>query len=220
VGELRFLDVLRQIYPRRNSTDTPEGLLRTGVEEAMNPRPNRVAPGASLADVLGKIEGSRTGSIFVLEDNRLLGYIGLIDIVRWLVDQQIASSSSLEIASTPMFTLPLEASLRRVMELMMDKYIRRVVVTKNDKEVGLVDDRVLTNVVFAGRNVRKSFQEIFAEPVTPYVRPVTRVKSNASLLDVARAIAAEECRCILTEGHGIITPWDVAVKGLRGVIIP
>lgn len=187
----------------------------------MNPRPNIVGTRASLAEVLDRIEANRSASAFVVEDNKLLGYVGIMDIVRWIVKEKIAPEySGLEIASSPLVTAPADTSLRRVIELMMDKYVRRVLLTRDGHEVGMVDDRVMTNIIFSGPNIARSFREMFNDSVSVHVRPVSRVRNRSSLLRMARRIATQECRCILVEGHGIVTPWDVAVKGLRNIMAP
>lgn len=218
VGDFRFLDAMRHMYPLRDTDKTPQDLLNVEVKIVMSPRPNTLDIRATLRVLLRLIESSRTGSVFIVADSRIVGQVTLTGVLRWLLyAKPKIDATAADIASSALVSASKNATIGRIVELMLDRYVRKVILRKGRKIVGVVDDRGVTNMIFGSQCNRTSFRELFKQPVTPQMTQIGYVKGRTSLPDVSLQVLRQVSQCVLVEGDGIVTPWDIAIKGLRSI---
>ncbi len=219
-GEVRFLDIMRYIYPRICSEETPEALFHINLEKIMNLRPNVATLNSSLLVMLMMIESSRTAQVFITQDSALVGYVNLTDVMKWLVHAQPENSPrAIDIATLDLVVAEKDAAVDEVFELMLGRYVRRILILEDGEPVGVIDDRALLNMIFGSGFSKKSFSEIAQEPIKNYVKGITKIKNDATLIEVAQEILRTESRCeVTTEDGFIITPWDTVIKGLNKLL--
>lgn len=219
LGELRFLDVMKPLYLLRDTEKTPEELLNTSVQKAMHQGPNTANQRATLLQLLRIIESSRSGSVFIVENSSLVGHVSLTDILGWIIrTKPRIDVKATDISTKGLVSASSDATLGEVMELMLDRYVRKVVLQEGSRKVSVVSDRGLTNMIFGSRHNRRSFKELFRQSVKGHDTPISSVKGDASMSQVALAVVRTPSRCVILDDHGIITPWDVVIRGLRGLV--
>jgi len=217
-GELRFLDVLRYVYRLRDTQETPQDLIKVEVKETMFPKPNLSNSQATLRDLLGLIEASRTASVFITDGSRLLGHVSLTDILRWIIrSKPKLNIKAVDMATKMLVSAPLDASFEEIVQLMLDRYVRKIVLMKDEKVVGIIDDRGVTNMIFGSQYNKTDYKTLFGKLVKEQVVQVDAVEGGASIRDAAVAVLRNVNQCVFVSNDGIVTPWDVGIKSLRRI---
>ena len=96
-----------------------------------------------VRSIIQKMVTFDTGAVIVTDSDKPMGIITESDILEWRLttsedaNQQVAR----EIMSSPIITIEYDSSLTDALKLMRDKHIRRLVVTQEDKIVGILTER-------------------------------------------------------------------------------
>ncbi|MEA2052560.1 MAG: CBS domain-containing protein [Euryarchaeota archaeon] len=98
---------------------------------------------ASVAKILKIMKMSGIGSVVITEEDKPVGIVTDRDIVMKVImkDRDISKLKVKEIMSSPLMTIEADASLRRAGKLLVEKGIRRLLVTDDGELVGVVSLR-------------------------------------------------------------------------------
>jgi CBS domain-containing protein len=112
---------------------------------AIRSPPVRVSPSDLVSEVMRKMLEENIGAVVVQEDETLSGIITEKDILERVVlaGKDTSSTRAKEIMSSPITTIEHNKSIAEALKIMKKNSIRRLVVTREDKLVGLVTERRL-----------------------------------------------------------------------------
>ena len=110
----------------------------------------RVAPDANLHEVADTLVEASVGAVIVGGDDRASGIVSERDVVGALAERRDpATTRARDIAHTTLVWCDAEATVAEVAELMMERYVRHVLVEDDGGLVGVVSARDLLGV-YAG----------------------------------------------------------------------
>lgn len=171
----------------------------------------------SLLSVLNSMNDAKFGHGCVLEKNgELVATIALKDIIRYLSDLNDKAGLQVKEVASPTISMRGEASITDLLNTLLTKRIRRILVTGLKNHV-IADDKILARQAF-------SHEGLLAMRYTPKVFFERQLSSLALAepgsikgeQDVAEAwplIYESPAECLLVEGENkILTPWDVVMK--------
>ena len=106
----------------------------------------------TLAEASAKMWRQQTGSLLVMEGNRLVGIVTERDVLRTVGEGHDPKSVSLRDAMTSdVVTVKSDLSVREAAQIMFDKWFRHLPVVDNDGDVvGIVSLRDLNGLVAQG----------------------------------------------------------------------
>lgn len=107
------------------------------------------APGDSLAEASGKMWRQQTGSLLVMEGDKLAGIVTERDLLRSVGEGLDPKSISLsEVMTRDVVTITPDTALKEAAEIMFQKWFRHLpVVAPNGKVVGVISLRDLLSLV-------------------------------------------------------------------------
>ena len=116
------------------------------IEKAMSPNLVKVNPSDSVAEAAKVMEKHRIGCVLVEEDNHIIGIVTERDILGKVVAQEKNYDIKVkEIMSSPVKSVDVGSSLEEANNLMLREHIRRLLITKDGKPVGIVTLRDIAN---------------------------------------------------------------------------
>ena len=117
----------------------------------------------TVFDALKLMGEHNIGALMIIEDEKLLGIFSERDYARKIALKGKNSHDSLvnEIMTTNVFTVNLEDSLEKCMELMRDKHIRHLPVVENDKAVGMVSIGDVVNAIIEAQKATINHLETY-----------------------------------------------------------
>ena len=123
------------------------------VESVMRAPPVTVLPLDVVSNVVQKMITFDIGAIVVSEGDKNLGLITEKDILEKVSNASKNPSETYvkDIMSSPLATIEYSKSLVDVLKIMADKQIRRLVVTKEGKTVGIVTERRILGTLIQKR---------------------------------------------------------------------
>lgn len=100
----------------------------------------KASPDTIVFDVLKIMAGDKTGSIFVEEDGNIVGIWTERDLLRESIKEgfDIRTSVIGESMSTNLISAPHDASVFKLMDICITKYIRRIPIKKNGEYIGMI----------------------------------------------------------------------------------
>jgi CBS domain-containing protein len=102
----------------------------------------------SLADAANKMWHAQTGSLLVMEGERLLGIVTERDLLRTVAQGQDPTKTPLkDIMRTDVITIEPHTSMREAAKIMATKWIRHLPVVESGRVVGIISQRDLTGVL-------------------------------------------------------------------------
>lgn len=160
---------------------------------------------------------SETGFGFACVDGRgnhdLRAFVGLRDLVGLCTKSVItADLSAGDVASSPIFSLPRDATLKQALEEMIERGKRRVFLDETDLAVS---DRSIINHIFSASKLSEASSKSYdLLAITlgeiEHARP-EYIDEGADLKKAAEQIIAAKDHCLICE-KGVITPWDLVMK--------
>ncbi|MEM2129841.1 MAG: CBS domain-containing protein [Candidatus Bathyarchaeia archaeon] len=119
--------------------------LKAPVESVMRSPPVTALFSDTISSIADKMFTNNIGSVIVMSGGVPAGMVTERDIVKSVVREHKdpTKTRAQEIMSTPLVTIEGNKSIRDAIELMRDKNIRRLAVTKNGRLVGIVSERRL-----------------------------------------------------------------------------
>lgn len=120
------------------------------------------APDDTLADASAKMWQQQTGSLLVMEGDRLIGIVTERDLLRHIGEGGDASSTPLRDVMTPdPVTISPDTALHAAAQIMFDKWFRHLpVVTGDGKVVGMISLRDLLTLVARGMEEPETLQKL------------------------------------------------------------
>ena len=113
------------------------------VESAMRSPPVMILTLDSVSNLIHKMIDCNIGAIIVRKDQKPLGLVPEKDVVErlFLSDKKPDRTYVKDIMTSPLKTIDYKESLMKALTIMMDKQIRRLVVTKKEKAIGIITER-------------------------------------------------------------------------------
>jgi CBS domain-containing protein len=120
------------------------------------------SPDDTLAEASAKMRAEQTGSLLVMEGERLTGIVTERDVLRVVADGQDPKTVTLRDAmTTEVVTIGLDTELKQAAEIMFQKWFRHLpVVTEDRKVVGIISLRDLLSLVAEGMQEPGPLQEL------------------------------------------------------------
>jgi CBS domain-containing protein len=176
-----------------------------------------IGPRDSLLSVLSSMNDAKFGHGCVLENNgELVATIAFRDIIRYLSGIDVKAGIQVKEIASAAVSLPREATITELLNTLLTKRIRRVIVRGSEKQV-IADDKILARQAFshegllAMRYTAKVFFErqlsslALAEPGS--------VKGDQDVAEAWSLMYRNPAECLLVEGENkIVTPWDAVLK--------
>jgi CBS domain-containing protein len=109
------------------------------VSELMTPNPATLPATSTVADAARLMREKDIGDVILLEDNAVCGIVTDRDIVVRALGQGFGAQTKLaDISSTQLATLEPDARVGDAIKLMEEKSLRRLLIVKDSKPVGMV----------------------------------------------------------------------------------
>ena len=117
--------------------------LKVSVESVMRSPPVTALFSDSVLSIADKMFTNNIGSVIVMSGGAPGGIVTERDIVRCIVKEHKdpLKTKAQEIMSTPLVTIEADKTLKDAIEMMRDKNVRRLAVTKKGRLVGVVSER-------------------------------------------------------------------------------
>lgn len=170
-----------------------------------------------VVSLLHVFESSTLGYSAIQDSvHKVIGMISLVDVLR-LYEKEVFSSDLFiaDVASSPIFGLRPETSLRKAVNAMVARKFRRILI---EGSKNIVSDSDIIDFLFeeekpktvkflSSRLLDGNLADIHGrEP--PSIRPTEPIASAAKIITTAHQ------NCLLTDSS-IITPWDIVLKPWR-----
>jgi CBS domain-containing protein len=110
------------------------------LKDAMSTNPVTVPATATVVDAATRMRDDDIGDVIVMEGNQVAGIVTDRDVVvRAVADERdLRTTTVREICSTDLVTLSPDDDVKRAIELMREKAIRRIPIVEGGKAVGVV----------------------------------------------------------------------------------
>ena len=174
-----------------------------------------VSADENVEALLSVFERSGFGFAVVRERDRC-DLVTLRDMVSLYAEGVFASDLTVKEIASPVFSVAQESKIRDVLLEMFKRRIRRVVIIGTNS---VVSDREVVSHVFSPErlNAIKETPEALLEGSIEHIHAATHLDEldgENSVKDAALLISKEP-DCILVNGGGIVTPWDLIIKPFR-----
>jgi CBS domain-containing protein len=122
------------------------------LSDLMTPAAVTDSPEDTLAEASAKMRHEQTGSLLIMDGDRLVGIVTERDVLRVVADGQDPKSVSLRDAmTTEVVTIRPDTKIKEAAEIMFQKWFRHLpVVTDDGKVVGIISLRDLLSLVAEG----------------------------------------------------------------------
>ena len=173
------------------------------VSEVMTREAVTISPNANLLECAKKMVRKRVGSLLIIENKKLLGFISQIDILWALVKKSKANLSqikAIDISPKKIITVKPEATIREALDKMNKYKFEKLPVVKENEVVGIITVR---DILSFHPEVYPELEE-FAR-IREEEEKLQRVKKNKEIAVVVDGIC-EECgeRDTLYRIHGML----------------
>ena len=114
------------------------------VSEVMTREAVTISPNANLLECAKKMVRKRVGSLLIIENKKLLGFISQIDILWALVKKSKANLSqikAIDISPKKIITVKPEATIREALDKMNKYKFEKLPVVKENEVVGIITVR-------------------------------------------------------------------------------
>jgi len=117
--------------------------LKASVESVMRSPPVTALFSDTVGSIAEKMFTNNIGSVIVISGGVPAGMVTERDIVKSIVrnHKDPTKTRAQEIMSTPLITIETNKTIRDAIEMMRDRNVRRLAVTKNGRLVGVVSER-------------------------------------------------------------------------------
>ncbi len=128
----------------------------------MTPAAVTDSPDDTLAEASAKMRSQQTGSLLIMEGDRLTGIVTERDVLRTVADGVDPKHESLrDVMTTDVVTIGPDTQLKEAAEIMFQKWFRHLpVVTDDGRVVGIVSLRDLLTLVAESLEEPATLQEL------------------------------------------------------------
>jgi CBS domain-containing protein len=130
------------------------------------------APGDTLSEASAKMWGAQTGSLLVMEGDRLIGIVTERDVLRVVGQGHDPKGTSLQdVMTKDPVTVPPDITLREAATIMFEKWFRHLpVVDDKGKVLGIISLRDLVNLLAEGMEEPTTLQALTGHKLVRDVR--------------------------------------------------
>lgn len=120
------------------------------VSEVMTNASVTDSPGDSLKDAAGRMWSQQTGSLLIMDGEKLVGIVTERDIMKAVArGLDLAAVSVSEVMTRDVLTITADTSLHEAARHMASRWIRHLPVLQDDRVVGVLSQRDLVGVLAA-----------------------------------------------------------------------
>jgi CBS domain-containing protein len=191
------------------------GLLMEQPCEAVAVEPATISENADLENLLDLFFKRRFGFAYVERAGgaQLGGFANLRDLVALYEKSVIKSDLRVgDVASYPIVTMPGESNLKDVLDKMVRKNVRRVLVSGTQNS--MVSDRDIVSFISSTYR-QEEFRQDASRLLDAKLQDLKSVRPASVELelpvDQAAKIVYQNGGCLIC-GEGIVTPWDIVIK--------
>ncbi len=132
------------------------------VADIMTPAALTDAPEDTLAEASAKMWQQQTGSLLVIEGDRMLGIVTERDVLRNVAAGRDPKVTSLQdVMTRDVVTITPDADIRAAASIMFEKWFRHLpVVTDDGRVVGIISLRDLVGLLAEGMQAPETLQEL------------------------------------------------------------
>jgi CBS domain-containing protein len=117
---------------------------RASVRIYMADSVSHIDPEATMQQVVDELDADEVGLLLVGSADRVVGVVSERDLVRMLAaHRDLVATKAVDVATTTPVWCDVDATVHEVAELMMENYVRHVLVRENGRLVGIVSARDL-----------------------------------------------------------------------------
>jgi CBS domain-containing protein len=166
-----------------------------------------ISPGCSVASAARFMSANKISCLIVLDDGCLLGIVTETDVLKKavVVAHNFHKMKVKQIMSFPVRSIPHDLSVMDASKIMDVENIRRLVVLKEGKPVGIITQTDMVRVL-ASYSVSKEVSEVMT-------RGAVVIASSASAREAAKLMSAQDISCLVVKDDdavvGIFTERDL-----------
>lgn len=167
----------------------------------------------SLRSILDAMLRNGVGHACVVEDQRLVATVSLRDIIRLVTSLNVRTGVRVIDLANPTISLPSNATVSKLLDQMILKNVRRIVIQGDGQKV--VDDRSVVEYAFSSEGImllKDRPDEFFKLPLSNLsLREASSIDGEADIAEAWNAILKSPAECLLVNGK-IVTPWDLVIR--------
>ena len=167
----------------------------------------------SLGSLLNAMLRNGVGHACVVEDQRFVATVSLRDIIRFATSLKARTGVHAMDLANPIISLGSDATVSKLLDQMILKSVRRVVVQGEGQKVA--DDRVVIERAFSSDGImmlRDRPDDFFKLPLRNLeLREASSIDGGADVAEAWNAILTSPAECLLLDGE-IVTPWDLVIR--------
>lgn len=169
---------------------------------------------SDIKDLLRIIGRTGFGCVCIERNSgqEMCGMVSLRDLLGLYHKSNFYSNLSVgDVASSPVFSLPKNATLKFALGEMLKRGIRRIFIAGTDKSVS---DRSFINHVFSLARLQVSGESL--DPLETEIGEIesslpNKVSSETSIKEAAEHMIRTAEGCLVCD-RGVVTPWDLLIK--------
>ncbi|HMK82415.1 MAG TPA: CBS domain-containing protein [Candidatus Bathyarchaeia archaeon] len=211
VGGITSLEILGALSKTRNSGF--HYLIETKIADICRPV-GLAEPRSSLQSVLDAMRRTKNGNVCIVRDGELIATISLRDIIRYATFLIAETNIQISELANPAITLPSNATLAEMLDLMIAKGVRRILIQASGSQK-VADDRIIVEHAFGDNGITTLSDDPTGFWKLPLGNlPLREVISIDGGVDVAEAwknMYQSPAQCLVV-GESILTPWDVVIR--------
>jgi len=116
--------------------------LKASIESVMRSPPITAQSSYSVWSIAQKMYSNNIGSVIIISGSTPSGIVTESDVVKSIVDRKDPIKTiAQDIMSSPVLTIETDKTVRDAIEMMRNRNIRRLAVTKNGRLVGIISER-------------------------------------------------------------------------------
>lgn len=193
-----------------------DGWFQSTASQIMSHWPSIVEASEPLSVALDVFAKTRFGFVPITLEDRVATTLSIRDILRALTGKLVTPVREL---SSSLISVKYNTSIRKALELMVEKGIRNLLVrSENNEDIGLINDRKILEFLlsYEGRRLIAGPMRLDAVSVDLLdIAAPKYVKQNIPACMAAEFLSDINTPCLLLHSNRIVTPWDVVMKGLK-----
>ena len=123
--------------------------LNLPVSVNMRQPPVTVSPSDTVSSLMFKMMNENIGALLVVDEEKAIGIITERDVLKRVImnGKNVYETKADDVMSKPLISIEADCPIKEALELMREKNIRRLAVTKNRSLVGLVTEKRLLEAI-------------------------------------------------------------------------
>ena len=123
--------------------------LNLPVSVNMRKPPVTVSPSDTASVLMFKMINENIGAVLVVDEEKAVGIVTERDLLKRVIinGKNVYETKAEDVMSKPLISIEADGTIKEALELMREKNIRRLAVTKNKALVGLVTEKRLLSAI-------------------------------------------------------------------------